>query len=100
MRVICNGDDDDAHDGDGDCDPHGGNGDNQEEEDLGLDDNNLEREEVEVESAQLVNNGRTECGQWIPSSHTSLSSKLADTLLVDNCWWKFSGGICLRNNYI
>ena len=55
---------------------------------MGLDDNNLEREEVEVESAQLVNNGRTECGQWIPPSHISLSSKLANTLLVDICWWK------------
>ena len=55
-------------------------------------DENLRRGEVEVELAQLGNNGRTECGQWIPPSHISLSSKLANTLLVDICWWKCFGG--------
>ena len=60
-------------------------------------DDNLRRGEVEVELAQLGNNGRTECGQWIPPSHISLSSKLANTLLVDICWWKcFGGKILLR----
>ena len=62
-------------------------------------DENLRRGEVEVELAQLGNNGRTECGQWIPPSHISLSSKLANTLLVDICWWKCFGGICFEYLY-
>ena len=52
-----------------------------------------------MELAQLGNNGRTECGQWIPPSHTSLSSKLANTLVVDICWWKCFGGICFEYLY-
>ena len=55
------------------------------------DDDNLKIEEVEAELVQLGNNGRTECGQWIPPSHINVIKvgryTFGGQLLVEIFWW-------------